>query len=568
MSIKTNRLDGGEAIIEAIRNLGIKYVITSPGSEWSPVWEALTRQRVENIPGPAYMQVWHENLAVNIATGYTLMTGEPQAVLLHAGVGPLQGIMGIHAAMQSEVPMLVMSGESNTLGADPDLKVEPQWYGGVSPGGIDKLVSNSVKWANQVPSAPTLYQSIIRAGELAQRGPKGPVFLDVPLEYMLEDWVPEDKLTKVPQASQTQAVTVELEGLIADIRAAQNPVIITEFAGRVPGAFEALIAFADAGAIPVIGGRTSTYGNFPINHSLWLGIESYDYLSDADLVLLVGSRTPWYPPSNYPTAAKIIAIGDHPHKEWLVYQVMHANAYLEGDLAATLNAATAMLNYTGPSDEVKNSRRTKWSKVHTALMDDLKAKRQAAAEKGSLNSISICAAVIEIMPPDTIYVDETITHFLKMRNHLPVIQACSLYKQTVSGLGQGLGLGLGLKLGAPNRPVVVFVGDGSFLYNPITQALGASRDYDLPITIIVMNNNAYRAMLNGHQLYYSEGMEKQTDLTYGFQIEAPDYEMVGIPLGTKGARVDTYQDFKQALEDAKAENTAGRSMIINALLPE
>ena len=155
MVTRANKRDGGEAVVEAIRNLGIRHVITSPGSEWSPVWEALTRQRHENIPGPNYMQVWHENLAVNIATGYTFMTGEPQAVMLHAGVGPLQGVMGMHAAMQSEVPMLVLAGESVSLGADPDLKVEAQWYGGVSPGGIDRLVSNSVKWSSLVPSAPT-----------------------------------------------------------------------------------------------------------------------------------------------------------------------------------------------------------------------------------------------------------------------------------------------------------------------------------------------------------------------------------------------------------------------------
>ena len=171
------------------------------------------------------------------------------------------------------------------------------------------------------------------------------------------------------------------------------------------------------------------------------------------------------------------------------------------------------------------------------------------------------------MPPDTVFVDETITHFLMMRNHLSVTRPNSLYKQTVGGLGQGLGVALGLKLGAPERPVVAFVGDGSFLYNPITQALGASRDYGLPITIVVMNNNGYQAMLKGHQLYYSEGMVKETDLTYGFQIEAPVFEELGTPLGARGVRAESYQDFKRALEDAQAENAEGRTMIINAILP-
>ena len=125
-----NYLDGGEAILEAFRKLRIDYIMSSPGSEWSPVWEALARQKLDNTPGPTFIESWHETLAVNMATGYTLITGRPQAVLLHAGVGMLQGSMGVHGALQNEVPMVVMSGESQTLGEDPDLDIEQQWYGG------------------------------------------------------------------------------------------------------------------------------------------------------------------------------------------------------------------------------------------------------------------------------------------------------------------------------------------------------------------------------------------------------------------------------------------------------
>ena len=105
-----NYMDGGEAILEAFRKLKIDYIMSSPGSEWSPVWEALARQKLGNHSGPTYVDAWHETLAVNMATGYTLITGRPQAVLVHAGVGLLQGSMGVHGAMQSEVPMIVTSG--------------------------------------------------------------------------------------------------------------------------------------------------------------------------------------------------------------------------------------------------------------------------------------------------------------------------------------------------------------------------------------------------------------------------------------------------------------------------
>ena len=96
--------DGGEAILQAFRNLGVDYIISSPGSEWAPVWEALARQQIAETPGPRYINCWHETLAVNMAAGCTRVTGRMQAVLLHAGVGILQGSMGIHGASLGEVP--------------------------------------------------------------------------------------------------------------------------------------------------------------------------------------------------------------------------------------------------------------------------------------------------------------------------------------------------------------------------------------------------------------------------------------------------------------------------------
>ena len=87
--------DGGEAIVEAFRKLEVDYILSSPGTEWAPVWEAMANQIEEGKNGPRLLDCWHETLAVDIAAGYTLATGEMQAVLLHAGSGLLQGLMGI-----------------------------------------------------------------------------------------------------------------------------------------------------------------------------------------------------------------------------------------------------------------------------------------------------------------------------------------------------------------------------------------------------------------------------------------------------------------------------------------
>ena len=149
-STVSERLDGGDAILEALRNLDVDYIISSPGSEWPSVWEALARQKVNEQPGPSYINCWHETLAVAMAHGYTRMTGRMQAVLLHAGVGVLQGSMGIHGAYQSEVPMLVCSGESTTYGEVAEMDPGPQWLRNLSiVGGPNRLVEPFTKKLSQ-----------------------------------------------------------------------------------------------------------------------------------------------------------------------------------------------------------------------------------------------------------------------------------------------------------------------------------------------------------------------------------------------------------------------------------
>lgn len=141
-----NYVDGGDAILAAIRNLDVDYVISSPGSEWGSVWEAFADQQVKGANGPTYISCWHETLAVNLAFGYTAVTGRMQVVLLHAGAGLLQGSMGVHAANVNDMPMVIMSGESLTYGDQEGFDPGRQWYGSLSiVGGPERLLEPVTK---------------------------------------------------------------------------------------------------------------------------------------------------------------------------------------------------------------------------------------------------------------------------------------------------------------------------------------------------------------------------------------------------------------------------------------
>jgi acetolactate synthase-1/2/3 large subunit len=561
-----NYQDGGEAIVEAFRNLGVDYIMSSPGSEWSPVWEAMARQTVEKNDGPTFLDCWHETVAVDMALGYTAYTGRPQAVMIHAGVGLMHGSMAMLSATQAEIPLVVMSGESTTFGADPDVDVEPQWYGGVSVGGADKYVAPIVKWSTQITSAPTLYNSITRAYEMAQRQPQGPVYLNVSLEAMLHPWSKPADLPRVRLAPKLQPMPEDVEEVAALLRAAKRPAIVTEASGRDPEAFHALVALAEALAIPVINGRASVYTNFPRNHDMWLGYQNFGHLENCDLVLLVGGKAPWYPPHKRFGSGRIVSISENPLKHHLAYQDIGAEMYLEGDIAASLKLLTAAAQ-NGADAKAIEERRNYWTAEHNKLVASLKADQEKAlAASDSMDCIALAAVAAEVLPKDVIVCDETITHMPQMRPHLNLDVPQSFFRVTGGALGQGIGAALGAKLAAKNRQVVLFVGDGSFLYNPIIQALGASSTYDLPIVIVVCNNQKYEAMRKGHVIYYADGVADTTKVHYGVNIKGPEYDELGSHYGMFGAKASTPDEFRKALTEGLAAAAGGRTAIINAHL--
>ena len=555
--------DGGEAILEAFRSLGCDHIISSPGSEWSPVWEALARQKVNQAAGPNYIDCWHETLAVDMAIGYTQVTGRVQGVLLHAGAGLLQGTAGMHSAMLAEVPMVILSGESLTFGENPDQAIEAQWYRSLSiVGGPHRLVEPVTKWASQATSPYTIYESIVRAGEYAQRTPMGPVYVDVPLESMLHEWKKPDHLRKVPAAPRTEAKDADVERIARLIADAKNPMILTDTAGRDPAAFAALAELADLMAIPVGGGRGTAYANFPKNHPLNMGYGLDKHLKDADLVLLVSCKAPWYPPSRKPPNATVVAIDTNPLKGTMVYQSLQADHYLEGEVASSLQRLVVALRGQGGKHA---ERRAKWKSEHDHIVAGELGAEAKARGADRIEPLTLVDALRHTMPADTVYVEETITHTGVNQQHLPWTEPQS-YFRVGGGLGQGTGVALGVKLAMPSRPVALLVGDGSFLYNPVVQALGAAKGNSLPIMIVVYNNQKYKAMQQGHVHHYPDGVAQGVDMFHGVHIDGPDYAELGKPFGLYGQKVEKPGALKGAIEGGLKAMKDGKAAVLNVVL--
>jgi acetolactate synthase-1/2/3 large subunit len=110
-----------------------------------------------------------------------------------------------------------------------------------------------------------------------------------------------------------------------------------------------------------------------------------------------------------------------------------------------------------------------------------------------------------------------------------------------------------------DRPVFVLIGDGGFHYNPVPSCLGLAQEYNLPITVVVFNNQRYLSMERGLLKYYPDGVSKQTGIHFGGPIlPNPDYRHFADVYGGYGVRVTDPKDIQSAIAQSLEHNAAGR----------
>ncbi|MBQ0825916.1 thiamine pyrophosphate-dependent enzyme [Streptomyces tagetis] len=566
--------DGGEALVSAFNAVGAEYLFCSSGSEWAPVWESLARRHRDGEPAPEYLDLTHETVAVGMATGYGLVRRRPQGVLLHAAPGLLQGSMAVHGALLAGVPMVVASSESTTYGDGPGPDPGGQWYRNLSiVGGPHQVAQPFTKWSNEAASVHTLPTMITRSAELAWRAPAGPAYLNVPLEILLEEWDGREAKPVVPPGS-THSSPEEVDPVAQMIREARNPVIVTETAGREEGGFEALVAFAEAWHIPVVEPDSAVCGNFPRTHPLHAGNDIGPWMDEADLILLVNCRAPFYPPSRRPSKAKIVVIDQVPQRPHVAYQVLFADVYLEGAVANTLRQLARRAGDLDPAGLA--ARRAAQEERHHAE-EAAVTSAEAAAEgtggadgtedRGGVDPVHVAALLRRLLDgEDAIVVDETITHSRTVRRHLRT-SAPDSYFYVQGGLGQGIAVALGVKLAARNRPVVLTVGDGAFAYNPVIPSYDAATAYGLPLLIVVFNNRVYRSMNLNHRRFYPDGAAAGTGEWLGTDLHRlPRLAAFAEPFGMHTETVDTTDALAPALERALKAVAQGTTAVVDVLV--
>lgn len=567
--IETKGLTGAQTLLRVLAGMGVERIFASPGSEWSPVWEALAEPPRHNESIPLYLSSRHEEIAVGMASGYAKATGKLPAVMIHTTVGALHASMALRGALHEQVPMVVFTGESIGFGEDEGPDPGAQWVGNLADvGGPARLVQQCVKWSFGVNTKSILPATMQRACQLAMAAPRGPVFVSVPMEYLF------DKMTKNPPSDlgSAPAPTADSGGIqeLAEmLLGAKNPIVVSEAAGRSPKIVERMVELAEALGAPVIETRSTGYINFPRNHSLHGGYDPQEYLAEADMVFLLSSVVPWHPPSKGPgPGVKVAVLDENPLRAELPYWGFKVDLCLTGEVESSLEQLIEQVKKRLPkSNSGRAERAEKWRKRSEERKRNWVAEALSFKDKKPIDTRWATYELSQVLPADAMIVEETITHRLAIHRYLDKLKPGSYFAGCIGGLGTGLGTALGVKAAAPKRPVICLIGDGSFNYDPGLAAMGFCQEYKMPIMIVLYNNLGYLSQQSGIPRYFPDGWAVKNNNFVGISITpSPEYAVLPRAFDGYGEKVEDPGEVRRAFERGLKAVAAGQVALIDLRL--
>ncbi len=557
-----------EAYLAMLAERGVEYLFANAGTDFPPIIEALARCRTLGVDTPKALPIPHENLAVSMAYGHTLVSGRPQAVMLHVNVGTANGLCGVINASRAQIPMLFTSGRTpiNESGVHGSRSIFIHWPQEM----FDQagMVREHVKWDYELKNGDQLATVVDRALNIATTEPQGPVYLTLPREVLgaplsrgVEPTRPQRRNPPVPPYPDADAIkrTAQL------IATAENPLIITTEMGRNTAAVGHLSDLAERFAIPVVTYRPR-YVNLASDHPMHAGTEPEPYLSQADVVVIIDSDVPWIPAHEAPRDdATIVQIGVDPGYSRYPIRGFPCDLGITAESSAAVRLLAEALEPELNSMKTGiESRRQRMLKAHSERDRKNAELRAKAKEEKPISPIWLSACVDAIKGDQAIVVNE----LGLPSEYLTTTEPGSYYGTPgAGGLGWALGASLGIKLADPGKLVIAAVGDGAYMFGNPTPAHFVSRSLGLPVLYIVANNATWGAVRRATRAMYPDGHGVEadpmplTDLT-----PSPEFQKVVEASGGYGEKVEDAAALPAALERAMhAVQSEGRQALLNVI---
>lgn len=547
-----------EDYLETLAAHGIEHLLVNPGTDFAPIVEALARAKRGNRAVPPAMVVPHENAAVGMAHGYTMVSGRPLAVMLHTNVGTANAINMLINAARDRIPMLLTSGRTPVMESGPHGARNAHIHWAQEMFDQAGMLREMVKWDYELKRGDQVGAVVARALELAMAPPTGPVYLSLPREVLAapaaETAMPARARPAVAHPDPRDVAT-----LAGWIRAAKAPVIITADAGRLPGESEALARVAERLAIPVVPYNPRCFA-ISGRHPMYGGPSPAPWLAGADLVIVLECDVPWLPSKEGPApGAKVVQVGQDPVFGRYPMRSFPSDLTIAAGVVPVLAALAAEVS----PDAAMDARRAALAAKSDAMRE---AWRQEAARDAAGPVITMAAmndALRHVVDDETIVFSE----YSFRQEYCPLDRPGSLFALSpAGGLGWGLPAALGGKLAAPDKQVIAVVGDGAYMFANPTACHAVAAEQGLPVLTVVFNNARYGAVRRATLDMYRDGVSGEGDGRLLADLgHATAFERIMDAHGGHGERVDRPADLPAALRRAAARVRGGQQAVVNVV---
>lgn len=523
------RISGSEAVIKSFLAEGVETIFGYPGGAIIPVYDALYDYRDELN----HILVRHEQCALHAAQGYARATGRTGVCIVTSGPGATNTVTGLADAMLDSTPIVLISGQvaSSTLGTDAFQEIN-----------FIEITNSVTKWNCQVKRAEDIPEAIARAFYIASSGRPGPVVVDITKDAQNGMLDFEYKPLKFIRSYQPYNEIDNDQILEAArlINLARKPMALIGQGVILGGAEQELKVFLEKSGIPAAATLLGLSA-LPSDHPQYVGMLGMhgNYgpnikNRDCDLLVAIGMRFDdrvTGDPSKFGINAKIIHLEIDPAE---VNKLVYADVAVLGDVKQTLPLLTEKI--------AKND--------HSAWIDEFRVcaniEREDVIEpaierRGEHLRMGEVVDAVAQQFDDAILVTDVgqqqmfASRYFRFKRTRSIITSGGL-----GTMGFGLPAAIGAKIGAPEREVCLFVGDGGLQMT--SQELGTIYQSEVGVKIILMNNGYLGMVRQWQELFYNR--------RYSFtELVNPDFELLAKANRIPYRCVERHEDLDDAISE-------------------
>ena len=533
-------LSGGEIVIRALKDAGVKYIWGYPGGAALHIYDALFQQTdVQHI------LVRHEQAAVHAADGHSRSTGEVGAVLVTSGPGATNAITGIATAYMDSIPLVVISGQV------PREKIGEDAFQETDMVGISRPI---VKHSFLVKDATEIAGVIAKAFYIAGSGRPGPVVVDIPKDVTDPNHrVPYEYPEKVKIRSYqptSKGHSGQIKRAIKTLLGAKRPIIYSGGGVILGEASSQLTELARLINAPV----TNTLmglGAFPGSDPQFVGMlgmhgtfEANTAMHHADVILAVGARfddrvtntTGKFCPS-----ATIIHIDVDPTS---IAKTIKADIPIVGACDVVLREMVDQLQDSGK--RLDEEAMADWWKQINEWRDRHGIYTQSRYEASGGNIIKpqdVIKSLYRATGGDAFVTSDVGQHQMFAAQYYLFDQPRRWINSGGLGtMGFGLPAAMGVQLAHPDAMVACVTGEGSI--QMCIQELSTCTQYGLPIKIINLNNQALGMVRQWQDMQYSSRYSSSL-----YEDSLPDFIKLAEAYGHVGIKVTRFDELDQKMEE-------------------